>query len=329
MMATSIDVTRVNRRTINAIAERKEADTLLLKADAAYASFTEASGPVRISGGFTHATTTGKSQTGATVRIEIEPLPGDITHATFNVKTNFEIGGNSTNLTKFLLKNSFFEHMYALKISQFIGAIGEANIVKKLSGGPVRFHLYKKDAVAATPILNLNVVAGSVTHLQHSRTKNGLDIIAKVVNPAPPPPHFWTIFEVKTTAMHAKDVTPLGQYEGNLSDIQKGGIDYVIKKIKSALADPKGYPMDSSKKREMEGLLMALTRQRARNGKTSVLGFVIGQGIDENYRTINNIITPEGLQQLTLWFGSQKVVKDSFGIDIIKHSQVSNRGSFQ
>lgn len=333
-MALNVDVKRVNRRALDAIADRKEVNTQLLKADVAYASFTEVSGPVRISGGFTHATTTGKSQTGATIRVVIEPLPGDITHATFKVKGHYEIGGSSANLTRFVLKNNFFEQMYALKISQFIGAIGEANIVKKLSGGSARFHVYKKDATAATPLLNLNVVAGSVTHLQHSTTKNGLDIIAKVVNPAPPPPDFWAIFEVKTKAMHGKDATPLGQYEGNLSAIQKKGIDYVIETIEKALRsnkiNPSGFVLDSEKIKNMQRLLSDLKDQKKSKSDITVLGFVVGQGIDDKYKAINNVVNPEGLQQMTLWFGSQKVIKDSFGIEISKNSQVpNNKGNFK
>ncbi|AOR59697.1 hypothetical protein [Pectobacterium parmentieri] len=204
-------------------------------------------------------------------------------------------------MASFLLKNKFFDEMLALKISQFIGAIGEANIVKKLSGGSARFHVYKKDATAETPLLHLNVVAGSVTHLQHSRTKNGLDIIAKVVNPSPPPPHFWAIFEVKTTAMHSKDVPPLGQYEGELSVKQKKGIDYVITTIENALKANEKNP----------------------------LGFVIGQGINDKYKAIKNTVNPEGLQQATLWFGSKEIVKKSFGIDIMSHSQLINNGSIK
>ncbi|WP_260513394.1 hypothetical protein [Serratia fonticola] len=326
------EVVRVNRRAINAVAERKAVDTPLLKADIAYASFTEVSGPVRITGGFTHGTTTGKSRTGATVRIEIEPMPGETTQATFKVKGKFEVGSSPANMANFLLKNNFFEHMLALKISQFIGTIGEVNIVKKLMGASPRFHLYQEGATTATPLLNLNVVAGSVTHLQHSRTKNGLDIIAKVVNPSPPPPHFWAIFEVKSTAMHTKDVTPLGQYEGKLSEIQKGGIDYVRKTIENALKankkNPAGFIMDAEKIKEMEKLLFALDKQKG-DGITRVLGFVVGQGIDDKYKAIKNIISPEGLQQITLWFGSKKIIKDSFGIEIMSHSQVRNNGSIK
>ncbi|AYH05029.1 hypothetical protein [Pectobacterium parmentieri] len=235
-------------------------------------------------------------------------------------------------MASFLLKNKFFDEMLALKISQFIGAIGEANVVKKLSGGSARFHVYKKDATAETPLLHLNVVAGSVTHLQHSRTKNGLDIIAKVVNPSPPPPHFWAIFEVKTTAMHSKDVPPLGQYEGELSVKQKKGIDYVITTIENALKanekNPLGFVMDRDKIKEMKKLLSALNAQKT-NGNSSVLGFVIGQGINDKYKAIKNTVNPEGLQQATLWFGSKEIVKKSFGIDIMSHSQVINNGSIK
>lgn len=328
------EVVRVNRRAINAVAERKAVDTPLLKADIAYASFTEVSGPVRITGGFTHGTTTGKSRTGATVRVEIEPMPGETTQATFKVKGKFEVGSSPANITNFLLKNNFFEQMLTLKISQFIGAIGEVNIVKKLTRASPRFHLYQEGATTATPLLNLNVVAGSVTHLQHSRTKNGLDIIAKVVNPSPPPPHFWAIFEVKTTAMHGKDIPPLGQYEGNLSAIQKKGIDYVITTVENALKanklNPSGFIMDEGKIKDMQRLLSDLKDQRKSRGDITVLGFVVGQGVDDKYKAINNVVNPEGLQQMTLWFGSQKIIKDSFGVDISKHSQVlSNKGNFK
>ncbi|MBI0552798.1 hypothetical protein [Pectobacterium parmentieri] len=122
-MATFVSITRVNRRTINAITEQKETNASLLKADA---SFTEISEKVKISGGFSHAT--GKSQTGATIQVQIEPLSGDITHATFNMKNNLETKNNSTSLTKTLFKNDFF-CMSVLKISQFTGAIGEEKII--------------------------------------------------------------------------------------------------------------------------------------------------------------------------------------------------------
>jgi hypothetical protein len=326
------EVVRVNRRAINAVAERKAVDTPLLKADIAYASFTEVSGPVRITGGFTHGTTTGKSRTGATVRVEIEPMPGETTQATFKVKGKFEVGSSPANMANFLLKNNFFENMLALKISQFIGTIGEVNIVKKLTGASPRFHLYQEGATTATPLLNLNVVAGSVTHLQHSRTKNGLDIIAKVVNPSPPPPHFWAIFEVKTKAIHTKDVPPLAQYEGELSAKQRKGIDYVITTIENALKanekKPLGFVMDRDKIKEMKKLLSALNAQKE-NGNNNVLGFVIGQGINDKYKTVTNTVNPEGLQQVTLWFGSKETVKKSFGIDIMSHSQVISNGSIK
>ncbi|WP_447882961.1 hypothetical protein [Serratia fonticola] len=333
-MVTKTEVVRVNRRAMNAIAERKAVDTPLLKADIAYATFTEVSGPVKITGGFTHGTTTGKSRTGATVRVEIEPMPGETTQATFKVKGKFEVGSSPANMANFLLKNNFFEHMLALKISQFIGTIGEVNIVKKLMGASPRFHLYQEGATTATPLLNLNVVAGSVTHLQHSRTKNGLDIIAKVVNPSPPPPHFWAIFEIKTTGMHAKDVTPLGQYEGKLAIKQRKDIDYTIEVIENALKmnrkNPSGFVMDKDKIKSMQRLLSDLRDQKKSKDNITVLGFVIGQGVDEKYKTIKNTITPDGLQQISLWFGSQKVVKDSFGIDIPIHSQtLNNTGNFK
>ncbi|CAM4296126.1 hypothetical protein [Serratia silvae] len=325
------EVVRVNRRAINAVAERKAVDTPLLKADIAYASFTEVSGPVRITGGFTHGTTTGKSRTGATVRVEIEPMPGETTQATFKVKGKFEVGSSPANMANFLLKNNFFEHMLALKISQFIGTIGEVNIVKKLMGASPRFHLYQEGATTATPLLNLNVVAGSVTHLQHSRTKNGLDIIAKVVNPSPPPPHFWAIFEIKTKAMHEKDVPPLAQYQGELAVKQREGIDYVIKTIEKALKanekNPSGFIMDRDKIKEMRKLLFALNAQKI-NGDNRVLGFVIGQGIDKEYKAVKNSISSEGLQQITLWFGNKSLVKEKFGVDIMEHSQVVKNGSF-
>ncbi|AOR62484.1 hypothetical protein KU73_18325 [Pectobacterium wasabiae] len=46
----------------------------------------------------------------------------------------------------------------------------------------------------------------------------------KVVNTAPPSPHFWDFFEVKIMAMDTKGLTPLEQDEGNLSEIKKDGI---------------------------------------------------------------------------------------------------------
>ncbi|ACX89555.1 hypothetical protein Pecwa_3821 [Pectobacterium parmentieri WPP163] len=78
----------------------------------------------------------------------------------------------------------------------------------------------------------------------------------------------------------------------------------------------------------MEELLFDLDKQKA-DGITRVLGFVVGQGIDEKYKTIKNIVSPEGLQQITLWFGSQKTVNDAFGINIMTHSQVRNNGSIK
>ncbi|MEI7006096.1 hypothetical protein WCT56_23390, partial [Pectobacterium parmentieri] len=118
----------------------------------------------------------------------------------------------------------------------------------------------------------------------------------------------------------------------HLSEIQKGGIDYVMKVIESALKankkNPAGFIMDTKKIKEMEELLFALDKQKA-DGITRVLGFVVGQGIDEKYKTIKNIVSPEGLQQITLWFGSQKTVNDAFGINIMTHSQVRNNGSIK
>lgn len=45
---------------------------------------------------------------------------------------------------------------------------------------------------------------------------------------------------------------------------------------------------------------------------------------------IKNIVNSEELQQLTLWFGNQDIVKNPFGVDISCHSQVrGNKGNFK
>ena len=66
------------------------------------------------------------------MRIEANTHADDMTHATFRAKINgrVEIGMNSVDAANFLVRNKIFDGLLSLKVNQFIGAVGEAIIVR-------------------------------------------------------------------------------------------------------------------------------------------------------------------------------------------------------
>ncbi|BDI37256.1 hypothetical protein NKK66_RS04930 [Escherichia coli] len=328
----AVNVTQVNRRAINDAKRVKEAEAEVLRANTAFATFEEQAGPTRITVGITHASGSGnKDATEAIVRIESELEPGSTTHATFRVKVNgdTEIGMSATEVANFLIKNKIFDSLFSLKINQFTGDVGEVLLARKMKQGNAQFHIYNKEAKQATATVNFSVVEGSVMSVQHVKTKNGLDLVAKVKNPSPPPDDFWLICEVKTKACHGDDAGDFTQYEGILSEKQEGAIDYAIERIENALKmnkeNPGGYVMDDEKRRNVKKLLKALRDQNKPNGEMGVIGLVIGQGINEEYKLIENIACPEGMSSISLWFGDAKIVKDKFKTDIPFHSSLPQK----
>ncbi|MDR0807097.1 MAG: hypothetical protein LBN41_10215 [Enterobacteriaceae bacterium] len=328
MAGVGVKVVQTDRKVFSQVKGAVQADAEALKASSVFAVFDDSMGNVRVTGGVSHGTKKGISETEAIVRIEMEPIPGDITHATFKVSGNVEIGMSAKRFTQFLIKNKFFNKLLFLKVRQFIGAIGEWRLVKQMNEGAIDFHVLSAGANSATDTISFRIVPNSVTNLQHSRTKNGLDIIAKIENPVPPPPDFWAIFEVKTSAFHGDDGKGFVQMAGPLSDKQKDGIDYAIDRIKNALSanfrNPLGYIMDTEKKRQMRRLLAALQEQRKVNGETTVMGFVVGQGLDQNFQLVKNLACPQGMASLSLHFGSQGILRKLFNVDIPKHPQVKD-----
>ena len=324
----AVNVTQVNRRAINDAQRVKEAEAKVLRANTAFATFEEQAGPTRITVGITHASGSGnKDATEAIVRIESELELGNTTHATFRMKTNgdVEIGMGATEVADFLIKNKFFDDFFSLKIRQFIGDVGEALLARNMKQGNVQFHIYSEEAKQATATVKFNVVEDSVMSIQHSKTKNDLDIVAKVKNPKPQSDDLWLICEVKTKSCHGGDVENFEHYEGILSKKQEGAIDYVIERIKNALKqnerNPNGYVMDERKRDMIADLLDDLEDQRD-GGEIKVLGLVIGQGIDEKYKLIKNIACPDGMSSVSLWFGDSKLIKESFNVDIPLHSSL-------
>ncbi|VUS79480.1 hypothetical protein [Klebsiella spallanzanii] len=329
MAKGKVIVKQTNRNAIKSVDAVREANTSTLKANTTFVKIEETTGPLRITLGVTKGTK-GKSETEVIVRIEANTTPDDMTHATFRAKVNgkIEIGMNSVDAANFLLKNKIFNSLLPLKINQFTGALGEAIIVRKMKTGKAKFHIYDEAATQATRTVEFSFVENSVMSLQHSRTKNGLDIIGKIVNSSPPPPDFWVIFEVKTSAFHNADAVGMVQNVGTLAKKQKEGIDYTIDRITNALdqnvKDPTGYVMDNEKIASIRKLRHYLQKQK-KGGEVRVLGFVGGQGIDEKYRLATNDACPEGMSSLSLFFNDKRVkdtVKKHFGVDIPVHPDV-------
>jgi PHD/YefM family antitoxin component YafN of YafNO toxin-antitoxin module len=326
MAKGKVIVKQTNRNAIKSVDAVREANTSTLKANTTFVKIEETTGPLRITLGVTKGTK-GKSETEVIVRIEANTTPDDMTHATFRAKVNgkIEIGMNSVDAANFLLKNKIFNSLLPLKINQFTGALGEAIIVRKMKTGKAKFHIYDETATQATRTVEFSFVENSVMSLQHSRTKNGLDIIGKIVNSSPPPPDFWVIFEVKTSAFHNADAVGMVQNVGTLAKKQKDGIDYVIDRIENAFIqnkkNPNSYVMDEQKYDTLMELQDALQRQKD-GGEVRVLGFVSGQGIDEKYRLVTNDACPEGMSSLSLFFKDKMMVETIetiFGVNIPFH----------
>ncbi|EOX8448036.1 PAAR domain-containing protein [Salmonella enterica] len=96
-----------------------------------------------------------------------------------------------------------------------------------------------------------------------------------------------------------------------------------LPKTKKILMD-NGYVMDKEKRKQLLELLEALENQQA-GRYNRVIGFVVGQSIDENYKLVTNLACPDGMSSLSLLFGDKKVadtVKTYFNVDVPVHPNV-------
>lgn len=269
---------------------------------------------------------TAKSGVGAILQIKGLTNAGAGEFAS-TVEATYELAGSIAQMSRVVLKNTLVKNILNVKISMFIGYIGEANITRKLLSGNTRFYLASYDHLPAMQI-NLEPIKGSMRAYQKTGSRNGIDLYFKIRHPHFPddPDKFLYVYlEIKTTAYHGDNIPADAIVRIGMSAKQKKGEQYVKEQLEKMLKSyedgPDAYKLGDKGYDDVYKQLEDLKAQ-LHGGETNSIGLVINQAVNEKFSNYfkGNTVTPDEMLNVSGWFKTDDL-GTSLGHEIPQHFQ--------
>ncbi|PHI31699.1 hypothetical protein [Budvicia aquatica] len=276
---------------------------------------------IRISGS-THTT-------GSEVRGIIQAMPG-------NPSVRAQISSNSPTSIEFLLTDHLFAGFKSYKITSFLGGIGEANVWRKLSNGvsgsPAIFNIYSK-SIRGIKTIAFTPIEGTIMHFQKIGCEHGIDIVFQILNPQNPSQKIWVILEIKTTSVRSDSLTTIKRYQGDLSEPQRIGDEYFIRKLNEFLAKPRiyGSAVGDSKYNAAKQLLKDFEAQMSgtvMSSNSTVVALALGQSVDQKFSSVSSAarVKQLGLDPDMMFLsgmaGEYTSLGEKLGVVIPRHTQM-------
>lgn len=141
---------------------------------------------------------------------------------------------DEAELIDLLNKDQFWSGDYMRKLSQFVGYVGEAHVMRKLAGNPPKMTAYKPTrGNKAAEAIEYEFKPGTIMSLQKPGGEQGLDILGYKEKPPPPG---WLVADVKATARSAQDLAGFKTPKTpGKSALQRVGKSYATERIEDAL----------------------------------------------------------------------------------------------
>ncbi|WP_447879984.1 hypothetical protein [Serratia fonticola] len=223
------------------------------------------------------------------------PLPDGNTLLRIMAKTRFgqkplkahvEISLAPDEALKFVMKGEFYQHLSAMKLSQYIGYVAEDLVMEMAKNGTLHKMMYlPKFGRNTAQAFNRAIIPESAFSLQYG-SGQGIDFFAELV---PPPPNQWVTIDVKATLRKAFD--PWGTPKTPpLSKAQKKAMDNLYSHVKESLASyRKGNPYNLTKEQRTALLRFEEAYEESLMMKTSVItAYELKLGMTEGFNLASN-----------------------------------------